>query len=73
MTSASSRPVRSLSPRLLPVLRLISQGHTHSQAAAQLHLSPRTVGKYMTTAIAELGAQNTPHAVAIAYEAGILP
>ena len=62
-----------LSPRQLSVLAALAAGDTVDQAAGRLLVSSSTAKKAIEGARAKLGARSTAHAVALAYEAGILP
>lgn len=65
----SSRPV---TPHQLRALRLASDGKTHKQIAAELGISPLSVGKLNTEIFRKLGARSMPHAVLLACRAGLL-
>jgi DNA-binding CsgD family transcriptional regulator len=56
----------------LRVLRLVALGHTHEQIAEQLVMTRKGVTPTVNRAIRKLGARNAPHAVHLAYQAGIL-
>ena len=62
-----------LSPRQLSVLAALAAGDTVDQAAGRLLVSSSTAKKAIEGARFRLGARSTAHAVALAYEAGILP
>ena len=62
-----------LSDRQMDVLRLAADGLTTPQIAAELGLSPRTVDTHRELAIAEMGARNMVHAVALAIQEGLIP
>lgn len=62
----------SLSARELEVLRLIAAGLSSPVIAHQLRITERTVKSHKTYIFAKLGASNSPHAVAIAYQHGWL-
>lgn len=48
-------PHESLSARELQVLRMVAAGNTVKEIAAELHLSPKTVGTYRRRLAAKLG------------------
>ena len=62
-----------LSDRQMDVLRLAADGLTTPQIAVELGLSPRTVDTHREHAIAEMGARNMVHAVALAIQEGLIP
>lgn len=61
-----------LSARELQVLRLLGDGLTTEQAAAELFLSPATVRSYAENAMRKLEARNRVHAVAMALRDGLI-
>jgi DNA-binding NarL/FixJ family response regulator len=61
-----------LSQRELEVLRLISQGTTNREAAAQLFISEATVKTHLLHIYAKLGVKDRAAAVAEAYTRGLL-
>lgn len=63
----------ALTGREVDVLRLLAKGFTHKEAARELGLSTRTVDAHRTTARAKFGAKTTPHLIALAIAAGIVP
>lgn len=68
-----SDPTRShLTARELEVLRHIADGDMLAEIAGKTHLSESTVKNCLNRALAALGARNRNHAVAIAYQRGIL-
>jgi DNA-binding CsgD family transcriptional regulator len=62
----------NLTERQIDVLRMASEGLTTPEIAAQLGVSPRTVDTHREHALAELGARNMVHAVALGLKEGIL-
>jgi len=63
---------RPLTPRLVAVIAGGALGETMAETAARLHVSPKTVDAERRAAYARLGARNMPHAVALAYQRGLL-
>ena len=61
-----------LTPHQLRVLRMVSQGLTHAQIAAELYVTPKGLTAAVNRIHAKLGATNAPHAVLLACQAGIL-
>lgn len=61
-----------MSPRELHVLYLASKGMSAKQMARALGISEETVKTHRKHAIARMDAKNIVHAVAIAYERGML-
>ncbi|MFU1479001.1 helix-turn-helix transcriptional regulator [Roseovarius sp. C7] len=62
-----------LSPREKDVITLLSRGDSRGQIATKLAISEHTLRSYIENARHKLGAVNTPHAVARAISAGIIP
>jgi DNA-binding NarL/FixJ family response regulator len=73
--SASDAPVpvaaAGLTVREGEVLRLLCEGLTDREIAAELHLSPRTVGVHVTHLLAKLGVGTRTAAVAAALRRGL--
>lgn len=59
-------------PRQTDVLRLVARGWTLDAIADDLGIGRSTVRQRMDEVVRRLGAANRCHAVAIAYEVGIL-
>lgn len=53
------------------VLELVANGLTHQQIADQLVMTAKGVTPTVNRAIRKLGAHNAPHAIHLAYQAGI--
>jgi DNA-binding CsgD family transcriptional regulator len=53
-------------------LRLVAEGLTSGQIAAQLFLSPRTVDHHCTSVFNKLGVESRAQAVAVATRDGYL-
>ncbi len=69
---ASEGRVVSLSPRLTDVLALVAQGWLAKQIAGDLRLTTWTVQDYFRQIRHRLGAHTLSHAVAIAFQNGLL-
>jgi DNA-binding CsgD family transcriptional regulator len=63
----------TLTAREGEVLKFAALGFTSAETGARLCLAPATVKWHRGNLIAKLGARNIPHAVAVAYERGLLP
>lgn len=62
----------TLTPRQLEILRLSAEGFSGPQIAVRLHVTVATVNEHRTRIRNRLGASTAAHAVAIAYQRGIL-
>ena len=62
----------ALTQREVDVLRLVAEGHSNSQIAAALYISPKTVSVHVTNVLAKLSVTNRREAAAVAYHAGLL-
>ena len=62
-------PPSQLTPRQVEVLRLLEQGRSTKQIAAELHLSPETVKHHLRRLFRALGVHSRLEAVAIARAA----
>ena len=62
----------TLTDRELEVLRVVAEGLTNSEIAAQLHLSESTVKTHVSRAMAKIGARDRVQAVIIAYDVGLV-
>lgn len=62
-----------LTPRMLDYLRGAASGLTQDETAARLGVAVETVKGMRKLTIRRLASRNTTHAVAIAYERGLLP
>ena len=60
-----------LSQRQFEILKLLSEGFTQKEVASQLDIKTRTVEYHINNINIKLNANNTAHAVAIAYRTGI--
>lgn len=63
----------SLAPRQLQVLRLMAGGLTAPAIARHLDIAECSVKTHQQKLFVALGVHTGPHAVAVAYERGILP
>ena len=61
-----------LSPRQLDVLRLLVQGKSTSQIAADLHLAPETVRNHVGSLLKTLGARSRLEATLVALRDGVV-
>ena len=61
----------SLTMRELEVLRLLSRGRSQSEIAAQLFISPKTVGGHIQRILTKLDVHSRVQAVALAHEHGL--
>ena len=58
----------ALTGRQRQVFDLLSAGLSNPEIAAELHISPKTVGHHVEAILAKLGVQNRTHAVAYALQ-----
>ncbi|HET8784137.1 MAG TPA: hypothetical protein VFM38_00765 [Candidatus Limnocylindrales bacterium] len=56
----------------LVVLRLMADGRTERQVGFELHYSHAWAHKTIAALRRKLGARNAPHAVALAFERGLI-
>lgn len=64
--------MESLTPRELEVLRLLSQGKSNKQIAAELVITERTTKFHVSSIFSKLGAANRTEAVKIAVQRGLV-
>lgn len=69
--SGGNRPRLSLRER--EILRMLSQGATSKEIAADLGLSPKTVDNHRARILTKLGAANTAEAIRVAIAADLIP
>ena len=62
----------ALSPRETQVLRLIVDGHTNAEIAANLHLSERTVHRHVSNILTKLGLPSRTAAAIHAVRRGLV-
>jgi DNA-binding CsgD family transcriptional regulator len=73
MSNVMKARVKSLSPRLREVVRLVSLGCTIDEVAAVLDLSPNTVDNHRLRAMKVLDVNRAPVLTRIAIKYGISP
>jgi two-component system response regulator NreC len=61
-----------LTDRELEVLRLVALGHTNSEIASKLYISPRTVETHRANLQSKLGITGRPELVRYALEHGVI-
>lgn len=69
----SASPLESLSARERQVLQLVVEGHSSSEIAALVHLSPKSVETYRSRLMKKLGVRDLPSLVKFAVEHGLTP
>jgi DNA-binding NarL/FixJ family response regulator len=62
----------SLTARELAVLKLVARGHSNRSAGLALAISEETVKGHMKSILPKLGAKDRAHAVALAFDQGLL-
>ncbi|WP_066360064.1 response regulator [Herbidospora mongoliensis] len=72
--AAKVRPARlaELTPKEREILTYIAHGHSNSEIATDLELSPSTVKNHITSVFAKIGARDRAQAVVVAYESGLV-
>ena len=58
----------ALTGRQRQVFDLLAAGRSNPEIAAELHISPKTVGHHVEAILTKLGVQNRTHAVAYALQ-----
>ena len=67
----ASQPLHAeLSEREVQILRLVAQGYTNQEIAAELHISLSTVKTHIASLMAKLGLRNRVEVAMWAYETG---
>jgi DNA-binding NarL/FixJ family response regulator len=64
-------PLERLSARELQVLKLVVEGNTSSEVAAQLRLSPKSVDTYRSRLMTKLDVRHLPELVKFAIRRGL--
>ncbi len=67
----SSTVPGGLSPREIDVLRLVARGMTDAEVAEALSISPRTVGRHLSSVYSKLEVSSRTAATAFAFEHGL--
>jgi DNA-binding NarL/FixJ family response regulator len=63
---------QTVTEREREVLGLLAKGYSSKEIARQLGLSIKTVGNHRTRILEKLDAANTPEAIGLAYELGLV-
>ena len=71
-TGSASRTLDKLTPREREVLALVGRGHSNSEIAERLVLSPLTAKTHVARLFAKLGARDRTQLVVAAYESGLI-
>lgn len=64
-------PNVELSPRELEVLRLIAAGHSNSEIASILYVSPNTIKTHVRSVLNKLGVNHRVEAAVLAVRYGL--
>jgi DNA-binding NarL/FixJ family response regulator len=68
----AAEPPAGLTTREVEVLRLLARGLTNKQAALQLAISPKTVGRHIESIYSKIGASTRAAAALFAVEHDLL-
>ncbi|UBU18764.1 response regulator transcription factor [Nonomuraea gerenzanensis] len=68
----AQEPSELLTPRELEVLRLVTQGRTNRDIAAELFISAKTVSVHVSNILAKLGVTTRGEAAAAAHRLSLL-
>ncbi|MEV1171763.1 response regulator transcription factor, partial [Nonomuraea sp. NPDC049784] len=68
----SQEPSELLTPRELEVLRLVTEGRTNRDIAAELFISAKTVSVHVSNILAKLGVTTRGEAAAAAHRLSLL-
>lgn len=71
-SAAAPTELASLTRRELQVLRLLASGQSQREIAAELVISPRTVGTHIEHILEKLGVRSRSQAIALAYRERLL-
>jgi DNA-binding NarL/FixJ family response regulator len=71
-TPANRAQVSGLSERELEVLRLLADGKSNGEIAADLVISPNTVNRHVSNIYAKTGASNRAEATSFAHRQGLI-
>jgi DNA-binding NarL/FixJ family response regulator len=71
-TPAADSTLHQLTEREREILRLIANGLSNAELAAQLHLSETTVKTHVSSMLRKLGVRDRVQAVIAAYDAGLV-
>ncbi len=71
-TGSASEALDKLTPREREVLVLVGRGHSNSEIAERLVLSPLTAKTHVARLFAKLGARDRTQLVVAAYESGLI-
>ena len=70
--SSPGDPLHALSPREFQVFKLIAEGHSVSDIASVLSISPKTAGVHHTNIMKKLGLNNTSQIVRLAIRCNVI-